>query len=738
MSARKLIRIGLCILATLPFLAHNLGFTRLSFIDALERLSYDIRLNMTLPGGTDEHVVILDIDEKSLAAIGQWPWRRDVLARIVDALFEHYQINVLGFDIVFAEKDASTGLDTLDKIARGPLLENEAFQNTLAELKPKLQRDQIFAKSLQGRNIVLGHVFTQNSDNKKGAITKPIAAVGDKWEDKLPLFNPKGYIGNLAVLQEQSISGGFFDNPKVDADGIFRRVPMMQVHDGQLYESLALATARLALGSPDLEIVVISSGESDKDYNSVELLRLGERTIRVDESISALVPYRGRTPSFTYVSAYDVFKKRVDANILKDKIVMFGTTAAGLMDLRATPVQDIYPGVEVHANIVSGILDQIIKHTPAYTQGYELIALLLIAVLMIVALPLLSPALAALMTIGLSAILVTINMYTWHLGVVLPLANTLALLLLLFIIQMSYGFFIETRNKRALSKVFGQYIPPELVDELDANPQELSLAGESRDMTVLFTDVRGFTTISEGLDPKELTQLMNEFLTPLTEVIHKHRGTIDKYMGDAIMAFWGAPLKDPYHAKNAVLAGLEMIKVLDSHKDTFLSRGWPELKIGVGINTGIMNVGNMGSQFRMAYTVLGDAVNLGSRLEGLTKEYGVSILVSESVKSALPEFEFMELDRVRVKGKDEPVTIYEPLGYSIELPNTIRNACKRFNKALQLYREQNWDSAEREIFSLTQSALKREVYQIYMDRIMHYKNDPPPANWDGVFTFTTK
>jgi adenylate cyclase len=257
-------------------------------------------------------------------------------------------------------------------------------------------------------------------------------------------------------------------------------------------------------------------------------------------------------------------------------------------------------------------------------------------------------------------------------------------------------------------------------------------------MTVLFSDVRGFTTISEGLDPKALSRLMNEFLTPMTRVIHKHRGTIDKYMGDAIMAFWGAPLNDPYHAKNALLAGMEMIKVLEEQQPRFQERGWPEIKIGVGLSTGTMTVGNMGSEFRMAYTVLGDTVNLGSRLEGLTKQYGVSMIVSEAVTEAVPEFEYLELDRVRVKGKDKPVTIYEPLGFSIELDKDTRSEAKRFNKALVLYREQNWDMAEREIFSLSQSNPKRAVYKIYLDRIMYFRNNPPGENWDGVFIHTSK
>jgi adenylate cyclase len=720
------------------FIGHNLGWINVRAIDQLERIAYDVRLKATLEGGTDDRLVIVDVDEESLSALGHWPWSRDILARLVDNLFDHYQVDIAGFDMLFAERDTSSGLPVLERLAEGALRDIPEYRTALDRLRPSLEHDRLFAESLEGRPVITGMVFDQSQGTSKGALPEPVAAVGEKWKRRLPLFTPESYIGNLPVLQEHARGGGFFDNPYVDSDGIFRRVPLIQMHGDNLYPSLALAVAREALGAPKLEIVVMSSGETSSDYNAIELLRLGERSIRVDERIAALVPYRGAYPSFPYVSAVDVLERNVDPAVLEDKIVLLGSTAAGLQDLRAMPVQEVYPGVEVHANLITGILDERIKHVPPYTAGLELIVLVIIGVLMTAAVPFLSPLWTTAMTASLAAALIGVNMVMWHQGVVMPLAAALALLLLLYVLQTAYGFFVETRSKRALSKVFGQYIPPELVDELDENPDQMSLEGESREMTVLFSDVRGFTTISEGLEPKALSRLMNEFLTPLTGVIHKHRGTIDKYMGDAIMAFWGAPLKDPYHAKNALMAALEMIRVLNEHQAAFKARGWPPLQIGVGLNTGVMSVGNMGSEFRMAYTVLGDAVNLGSRLEGLTKRYGVDIIVSETVKEQLPEFEFLELDRVLVKGKDEPVTIYEPLGFSIELDKSVRKAVRRFHRALQQYRDRNWDTAEREIFTLSQSDPERRIYKIYLDRIMHYRNHPPPENWDGVFVHESK
>ena len=341
-------------------------------------------------------------------------------------------------------------------------------------------------------------------------------------------------------------------------------------------------------------------------------------------------------------------------------------------------------------------------------------------------------------TMTISAVVCALNFYAWmEWKLVLPLASTLVMVVSLFIFHISYGFFVESRGKRHLAKMFGQYIPPELVDEMDNSSEEISLEGESRDMSVLFSDVRGFTTISEGLDAKELTVLMNAFLTPMTGIIHQCRGTIDKYMGDCVMAFWGAPLGDQNHAKNALLAARQMIEKLAELQPEFDRRGWPQIKVGVGINSGVMNVGNMGSEFRIAYTVMGDAVNLGSRLEGLTKQYGVQIIVNETTRMAVPDYRFRELDRVTVKGKDEPVTIYEPVAPIDELEQGTKSDLRRYHQALKHYRSQEWDAAEQELFFLSKSD-DRMIYKIYQDRIANYRANPPGENWDGVYQHTSK
>jgi adenylate cyclase len=353
-------------------------------------------------------------------------------------------------------------------------------------------------------------------------------------------------------------------------------------------------------------------------------------------------------------------------------------------------------------------------------------------------LPLVSPLIAAASTLGFSGVIMVGTFIAWNNNLILPLASPMMLIVLIFMLHMTYGFFIESRGKRQLANLFGHYIPPELVDEMSESPEEFSLDGENREMTVLFSDVRGFTTISEGMDPKELTQLMNALLTPMTRVIHKNRGTIDKYMGDAIMSFWGAPLADSEHARHALYAAMQMMDELKIMQEDFKQRGWPAVNIGIGLNTGNMNVGNMGSEFRMAYTVLGDAVNLGSRLEGLTKEYGVNIIVSESTKLEIPEFLFRELDLVRVKGKNEPVAIFEPLGHKNDIEKSVTEELSAYRKAFSNFRAQSWDKAELDFFNLNRSYPDRYLYQVYLERVTVYRNEPPGDNWDGVFTHTSK
>jgi adenylate cyclase len=737
--SRHGVRFILSAVIILFMLLNTSGALPLSAINRLENFIYDVRLNMLMPRGLDERIVIVDIDEKSLKAQGRWPWSRNKVADLVDALFDGYHVRVVGFDVVFAEKDESSGLKNLEDIKTKYLPFNHAFNLAIESLRPQLDYDQLFANSLKGRNVVLGYYFLRDDlSAANGSLPAPSFVAGSFKGKNINFINATGYGGNLEMLQSNAPLAGHF-NPDPDEDGISRRIPMLMKYKDQMYEALSVAVARAAMGVNKIEAGYAEGLGVDQQYAGLEWLKVGSKRIPVDENVSTLIPYRGRQGSFVYVSATDVLNHGVKPELLNNKIVLIGTTAAGLMDLRATPVQNIYAGVEIHANMIAGILDNNIKEQPAYILGAEFLLLLIVGMLLAFTLPILSPLWATVLTSVATIAVIIFNLALWqYADLVLPVASLLVMIGLIYSVNMTYGFFVESRGKRQLAGLFGQYVPPELVDEMSKNPQAFSLEGESREMTVLFSDVRGFTTISEGLDPKQLTKLMNEFLTPMTHVIHHSRGTIDKYMGDAIMAFWGAPLADHDHAKHALQAAMDMVAALAKLRQDFAAKGWPPINIGIGLNSGMMTVGNMGSEFRMAYTVMGDAVNLGSRLESLTKNYGVYIIVSEYTKNLVPDFIYRELDVVRVKGKAEPVSIYEPVCLQNELDKSTKDILKLYQEALKLYRKQNWDLAEMQLINLQKLEPQRYVYELYIKRIAYFRQNPPGDRWDGVFNYETK
>jgi adenylate cyclase len=733
-SKRHTIRALIGLLIVLLMLLHVSGVLPLSPVTKLELWSYDARLNMTMPNSLDERIVIVDIDEKSLKQQGHWPWSRNKLAHLVDRLFDDYQVRVLGMDAVFAEPDLSSGLKGMQAIQSEHFSQDQGLRAAIEKLSPSLDYDQLFANSLKNRKVVLAYVFLQEGEAKVGALPAPVLPAAYFKEQPVSLMQASGYTSNLANLQAQAYAAGHF-NASPDQDGISRRLPMLVQYHDQVYEAFASAVARAANEA--------AGDHSTKPALAVdadaEQLRIGKNRIPVNNDMAALIPYRGAQGSFRYVSATDVMSNTVDKASLKNKIVLLGTTAAGLMDLRATPMQNVYPGVEVHANMVAGILDGNIKQNPAYTQGIEFILLLLAGSLLAFSLPNLSPSSATLLTALCLGLLLGLNWLAWQAGnLALPLASLLVTISALYFFNMAYGFFFESRLKRQLGRLFGLYIPPELVEEMANNPNSYSLASQSRHMTVLFTDVRDFTSIAEGMAPEQLSLLMNCFLSPMTQAIHQHRGTIDKYMGDAIMAFWGAPVADKQHATHAVQAALAMTNALAGLQDDFAAQGWPAIRIGIGLNSGDMVVGNMGSTFRMAYTVLGDAVNLGSRLEALTKYYAVSIIVSEDTKVLAPDFAYRELDRVRVKGRDKPLAIYEVIGLNEELDEHVRTNLQQYQAALDAYRNQDWPQAEALFTSLSQAQPLCRLYAIYMERIACFKENPPMLGWDGVFSYEQK
>ena len=734
-------RIAISVIALAFFAMHIAHSPRLEIIDRIENYLYDVRVRLTMPGTIDDRIVIIDIDEASQAELGQWPWPRNTLADIVDRLFDDYGVSILGLDVLFAEAEETSAERVIENLAASEIGRDAPVQEQLARLRSALDSNIRFAESLIARDVVTGFVFKDSLGDNEPATTGVLPAPiirGEQLEGvSVPFVRAAGFAGNLKALQENALGGGFFDAPIIDSDGVFRRAPLVQQYDGDLYPSLALAVAHLALGSPDTSLVFAAGGR--RSGIDLEYFQLGAEAIPVDERVAVFIPYRGPQESFRFISARDVLSGAAPRELLEDRIALLGASAAGLLDLRSTPVGQRYIGVEAHANLVAGLLDNEIRQQPAWSDGLEFTLLLFVGALMALLLPRLAPAYALLFVMGVIVAMMAANLWLWtSLGLVVPLASVLLYTVLAAMLQITYRFFVEQRNKRHLSHVFGQYIPPSLVEEIDESGEEISLEGESRDMSVLFSDIRGFTTISEGLDATELTRMMNEFLTPFTRVIQEHRGTIDKYMGDAVMAFWGAPLADQEHARHALLAAFDMVAAVEALDESFAANGWPPIRVGVGIASGEMNVGNMGSEFRIAYTVMGDTVNLGSRLEGLTKQYGVDIIVSDGTRALVPDYAFRELDLVRVKGKNEPVAIFEPLGPAEAVENTEVGAeLTAYRKALAAYRARNWPAAQ-DLFQTLKHRTDHVLYNVYLDRIEQFRRNPPADDWDGVFDHLSK
>ncbi len=742
---QHLVRIVLGLVIVVFFIGHAARIYEVGFIHQLDNIIYDARLKLTMPGKGDARIVILDIDEKSLGEIGRWPWSRNVMARLMDKLFDQYGVAMVGFDVVWAERDTSSGMDLLDTLAKGELKEAGGFQSAYQQLRGKLDFDGMFAASIKDRPVVLGYYFNGDEKSVKvNAIPAPVLPKGTFTGRNIAFARWHGHTGNLPIYLKNAAAAGHF-NPRVDDDGVSRRVPIILEYEGEYYEPLSLAMLRTLVkiergAFPAIEPMYPPEQMLTKKYGGMEWVKVGPFTIPVDSEATALIPYHGPKATFSYVSIADILGDRIKPEQLKGKIALVGTTAPGLQDLRSTPVDSVYPGVEIHANMIAGMLSHNLKQKPAYMLGAEVLLLLFGGVALSFLIPMFS-ALWATVAAAAGVLLITgFNFLIWSKAdMVLPLAASILMTAFVYTMNMAYGYFVESRSKRQFTELFGQYVPPELVDKMASDPQKYTMEPKAAELTILFSDVRGFTSISEALKPEELREYINEYLTDMSGIIRsKYNGTLDKYIGDAIMAFWGAPVEDPQHARNGLLAGMEMQKECEVLNAKFVARGWPVLKIGVGLNSGNVRVGDMGSQVRRAYTVMGDAVNVASRLEGRTKYYGVGILVGESTRKAVKDVIFKEVDRIKVKGKDEAINIYEPVALESEAGKGLLEELKLWNQTLRDYRAQQWDRVEVNIMNLQRMYPGRGLYALYADRVAGFRRSPPPAGWDGVTAFDEK
>ncbi|MEL0083490.1 MAG: adenylate/guanylate cyclase domain-containing protein, partial [Gammaproteobacteria bacterium] len=521
----------------------------------MEYASYDIRLRQSLTHQADSRVVILDIDEKSLAEEGRFPWPRQKMARLVENLGDAGAA-VIAFDIVFAEPEERSDRRLLNDLLEGPLKNNGEFAATARRKIDDLDGDAHFARALAKQPVVMGYFFDAATGAENVGYLPNNGADASRYLEAGIQFGvvADSYGANLKKLQDAATTGGFF-NTRLDPDGVLRRVPLFTQYGNDIYPLLSLEAVRLYLGEPGWQLATDTLlGEKTIDY-----VVLGEHRINTDHLAQMLIPYRGGARTFTYISATDILSGNYEPDSLRDKIVFVGTSAKGLLDLRPTPITTIYPGVEVHATVVDGILNGDVRAETLEKAGIDPVLLVGFGILLSIALTILQPLWAIIAALAASAVVIAINLSAWSAGIVLALATPLITIALLLVTNLAYGFLFESRDRRQLQSMFGQYVPPELVDEMSQNPDSFNLDGESRLMTVLFADIRGFTSISETVSPRELKDLLNRYFTPMTRIIHEQRGTIDKYVGDMIMAFWGAPLDDPDHARHGVYAAMKMI-----------------------------------------------------------------------------------------------------------------------------------------------------------------------------------
>lgn len=712
-------RVAAMLLPLLLALLHTLGRPSLGVLDRLDDLIHDTRLRLGVPGTLDTRIAIVDIDEKSLAAVGRWPWPRDRVAALLDRLFDEQQVRLVGLDTVLAEPDPG--------------------------------RDEVLARALQGRPVVLGYYFTSDrGGHTSGQLPAPVLRQAELPGRSVALTRWDGYGANLPVLAAAAPQAGFF-NAITDDDGVVRALPLLAAHGEGIYESFALALYRRLLGLPAVAPGVAPQRWLPGDYQGLHSVRLiwdgRQAAIPVDGRGAARVPFRGEGGpdggSFTYVSAADVLQGRLAPGTLQGRIVLLGFTAPGLADLRATPVGGTYPGVEVHASLLSGLLDGHLPVRPDYARGYEVVLLLLAGLVLALRLPRLGPARGALFSAGVLAALVGLNqaLYVAH-GLVLPLASALVMVALMLGLHMSWGYLVERRAKGQLAQAFGTYVPPELVAEMLRSPGHYGMTATTREMTVMFCDMRGFTAIAESMPPQQLQALLNTMFSHLSAVVSRHRGTIDKFMGDCLMAFWGAPLETPAHARLAVEAALDVVAEVERLNREHRRQGLPAIGLGVGLSTGPMCVGDMGSDIRRSYTVIGDAVNLGARLEGLSRLYGVDIVASDRTRELAPGFVWQQIDRVRVKGKAQAVAIHTPLGHG---PARMTNGAPlpeqelaEWDAFLPAWRARDWDTCEALLVSLRRRDPQKMLYHYWAERVALARQTPPGPDWDGATDITTK
>lgn len=687
-----------------------------------------VRFDYKPPLPKDNPILIVDIDDKSLAVEGQWPWPRNKLGSLVDRLFG-MGAKVVSFDITFPEKERNIVQELIDYLKN-----SNKYSLNLKELKSvkeDFDYDKMFAKSLSRGNSVLAYAFLPSGE-RKGVLPPPLLILKKNILEELLIPRMESYLGNLSILQKDAKSGGF-TNSSPSADGIISFSPMLLQFQNGLYPALAFEAARLFLSNPEIDLIL----QEYQNRPIINGIQMGERTIPLTPDGRILIPFLGGSFTFPYISASDVLNNHVSASSIANKLIFIGSTATALGDQYPTAISSIYPGVEIHASIASGIINGYLPYEPFWSKGVMIAAILVFGILSALIIPILTPIMGSIFSIIIVAVLIYFSHWTWvYLHLFIPMYLPIFATIFLWGLDMLEGYFFEEKRRKEIRQLFNQYVSPIYIDNTLQKESAITLMGENKEVTVLFSDIRGFTSMSEKMTAPELKTFLDRYLTSMTQVIFDTQGTIDKYIGDSIMAFWNAPLNDQKHAFHAVNAALkmqtELVKLNAERKAA------SPIIIGIGVNTGISHVGNMGSKFRWNYTVIGDTVNLASRLESLTKLYHVSIIVGESTYlETKDDFIYRKLDKVQAKGKTVPVEIYQVMASAGEGTEAMNKELEAHHHALEFYFHRKWNEAQPLFKQLAESYPQNQLlYEVYLQRIQTLPS--PGPEWDGTYEMQTK
>ncbi len=726
-------------------------FMKVQFLDLMELRTIDLRFKQRGAIEQTGQVVLAVVDEKSISKEGKWVWPRSKFAKMIDNLSEA-GASVVGFDVGFLEPDAASAAATISKVKQElhrTGASNEKIEAFLDEIIKTEDYDQILANSIKNSTakIVLGFFFhlgegeglehitedeiSQHEDNIMGALYSSVNVA--EGADEEILNESKAPQSNIQLLSEATDYSGFF-NMAADMDGVVRWAITMIRFNDDYYASLPLVSASAHYDVP-------IAARIDAGYGVSEL-SLGDMQLPVDEFGRIVVNFRGGEKTFPHIPITDIINKTTDMSIFKDKIVLVGATAIGIFDLRVTPFGEVFPGLEIHANVLDSILSKDFMFRPSWAGMFDVLAIILMGSFLGFLLPKADVAVGAVSAIAVFVGYIALCQYLFSSsGYILNLIYPLGGVLIIYVAITAYKYLSEASEKKFIRGAFSTYMAPAVVNELLANPKMLDLGGEERVITAFFSDVQGFTSISEKLTASELVELLNEFLTEMTDIILENKGTVDKFEGDAIIAMFGAPVAIENQAEVACRTCLIMQDRLAQMRVRLREEGRPELKMRIGLSTGPAVVGNMGSSTRMDYTMMGDTVNTAARLEGVNKVYGIFLLVHERTyheASASGEIFGREIDSINVVGKTEPVSVFQVLCLTSDLDDRTKQIAKNYEMGLKAYRGQQWDDAIKQFEATLAIDPEDGPSKTMLQRTQTLKADPPAKDWNGAYAMTSK